>query len=115
MPIVQLLRMTPDNPELAELAEGDNGAADHSKFKHQTVNLVGVGVEGVQVPDALNGACPPTRALTHTLTQGHPFAPTRTHAHLRPPTPTYAHPRARVRAHAYARPDARVHAQRCSR
>mmetsp|Transcript_55662 Transcript_55662/g.121179 ORF Transcript_55662/g.121179 Transcript_55662/m.121179 type:complete len:1186 (+) Transcript_55662:218-3775(+) len=55
MPIVQLLRMTPDNPELAELAEGDNGAADHSKFKHQTVNLVGVGVEGVQVPDALNG------------------------------------------------------------
>ena len=43
MPVVQLLRMTPDHPELARLAEGDNGAADHSRFKHQTVNLLGVG------------------------------------------------------------------------
>ena len=55
MPVVSLLRMLPDHPELAKLAEGDNGAADHSKFKHQTVNLVGIGVWGVAVPSALDG------------------------------------------------------------
>ena len=55
MPVVELLRMTPDHPQLAELAEGDNGAADHSRFKHQTVNLVGVGVHGTDLPAALNG------------------------------------------------------------
>merc|ERR1719408_368779 len=55
MPLPALLRMTPDHPELAELAEGDNGAADHSRFKHQTVNLVGVGIWGTAVPSALDG------------------------------------------------------------
>jgi protoporphyrinogen oxidase len=55
IPIVQLLRMTPDHPELASLAEGDNGAADKSRFKHQTVNLVGVGIWGIALPEALNG------------------------------------------------------------
>ena len=55
MPIVSLLRMTPDHPELAKLAEGNNGAADHSRFKHQTVNLLGVGVWGTAVPPALDG------------------------------------------------------------
>merc|ERR1719407_375908 len=47
--------MTPDSPELASLAEGNNGAADHSRFKHQTVNLVGVGIWGTSVPPALDG------------------------------------------------------------
>ena len=55
MPIVNLLRMTPDCPELAGLAEGNNGATDHSRFKHQTVNLIGVGVWGTSVPAALDG------------------------------------------------------------
>ena len=55
MPLPQLLRMMPDHPHLADLAEGENGAADHSRFKHQTVNLVGVGVWGTSVPDFLNG------------------------------------------------------------
>jgi len=55
MPLPSLLRMTPDHPELAKLAEGNNGAADHSRFKHQTVNLVGVGVWGTSVPAALDG------------------------------------------------------------
>ena len=55
MPLPQLLRMTPDHPELAKLADGDNGAADHSKFKHQTVNLVGIGVTGTAVPTELDG------------------------------------------------------------
>merc|ERR1719217_876906 len=48
-------RKTPDHPELAALAAGDNGAADHSRFKHQTVNLVGVGIWGTEVPSALDG------------------------------------------------------------
>jgi len=55
MAIPSLLRMTPDHPNLAELAEGDNGAADHSRFKHQTCNVIGVGIEGSDVPEALNG------------------------------------------------------------
>jgi hypothetical protein len=98
IPLPHLLRMTPDHPELAALADGDNGtshlsnhppppstllafalaltqtrrapnwvkptnpipnpnlgASDHSKFKHQTVNLFGVGVWGIGVPDVLNG------------------------------------------------------------
>ena len=55
MPIVNLLRMTPDHPELAELSHGNNGAADKARFKHQTVNLVGVGVWGTSVPPALDG------------------------------------------------------------
>jgi len=55
IPLPHLLRMTPDHPELSALADGDNGASDHSKFKHQTVNLFGVGVWGIGVPDVLNG------------------------------------------------------------
>ncbi|KAL1530285.1 hypothetical protein AB1Y20_001196 [Prymnesium parvum] len=55
MPLPHLLRMTPDHPELAELAEGNNGAADHSKFKHQTANIIGVGIDGTAMPAALNG------------------------------------------------------------
>jgi UDP-glucose 4-epimerase/protoporphyrinogen oxidase len=55
MPLPELLRMTPDKPELAKLAEGNNGAADHSRFKHQTVNLVGVGIWGTAVPAPLDG------------------------------------------------------------
>ena len=55
MPLPQLLRMTPDHPELAELAEGNNGAADHSRFKHQTANIIGVGIEGTDLPKELNG------------------------------------------------------------
>jgi len=55
MPLPLLLRMTPDNPELAELAEGNNGAVDHSRFKHQTANIIGVGIEGTDLPKELNG------------------------------------------------------------
>jgi len=55
MPLPQLLRMTPDHPALSALAEGNNGAADHSKFKHQTVNLVGIGLWGTAVPPELDG------------------------------------------------------------
>jgi len=55
MPIVSLLRMLPDHPELAKLADGNNGAADNSRFKHQTCNLVGVGIAGTAVPSALDG------------------------------------------------------------
>ena len=56
MPLPALLRMTPDHPDLASLADGDNGAADRSRFKHQTVNLVGVGVWDTDtVPKELNG------------------------------------------------------------
>ncbi len=55
MPLPSLLRMMPDHPEMAALAEGNNGAADHSRFKHQSVNLVGIGIEGTDVPAELNG------------------------------------------------------------
>uniref|UniRef100_A0A7S0L1S9 Amine oxidase domain-containing protein n=1 Tax=Coccolithus braarudii TaxID=221442 RepID=A0A7S0L1S9_9EUKA len=55
MPIVSMLRMLPDHPNLADLAAGDNGAADHSRFKHQTCNVIGVGIEGTGVPEFLNG------------------------------------------------------------
>ena len=55
MPLPHLLRMTPDHPELAQLAAGDNGARDESKFKHQTVNLVGVGIWGIELPEQLHG------------------------------------------------------------
>jgi len=55
MPVVSLLRMVSDRPDFHRLAEGDNGAADHSRFKHQSVNLVGIGVWGTGLPTALNG------------------------------------------------------------
>jgi protoporphyrinogen oxidase len=55
MPIPSLLRMTTDRPDLAKLAEGNNGAADHSRFKHQSVNLIGVGINGIALPATLNG------------------------------------------------------------
>jgi len=55
MPIPSLLRMLPDHPHLAELADGDNGAVDHSRFKHQSVNILGIGIEGTSVPEELNG------------------------------------------------------------
>uniref|UniRef100_A0A7S3WE82 NAD(P)-binding domain-containing protein n=1 Tax=Emiliania huxleyi TaxID=2903 RepID=A0A7S3WE82_EMIHU len=55
MPLPLLLRSLPDEPHLAPMADGDNGAADHSRFKHQTCNVFGVGIEGDQIPEALNG------------------------------------------------------------
>jgi len=55
MSLPLLLRSLPDAPELAALADGDTGAADHSKFKHQTCNVIGVGIEGDAIPEILNG------------------------------------------------------------
>lgn len=55
MPLPLLLRSLPDAPHLAALADGDNGAADHSRFKHQTCNVFGVGIEGSAIPEILNG------------------------------------------------------------
>jgi len=49
VPVDRLLKTAfPDKPEMAQFAEGED------KFKHQTVNLVGVGVWG-QPPTRLNG------------------------------------------------------------
>ena len=33
------------------------GAVDRSKFKHQTVNLFGVGIWGVDLPQEVAAAC----------------------------------------------------------
>jgi len=55
LPLPLLLRSLPDAAHLAALAEGDNGAADHSRFKHQTCNVFGVGIEGDSIPEILNG------------------------------------------------------------